>query len=409
MRQENPEEKGRTVMKKIFKVLCAALLIAGAAAFITPVFAEDASPAVATASTATTPAPALNVDDIKKMLGLSIYLQGSYNYNFNGPNSGLNDLRIFDQKTNSFMLDLAEIVFAKDPATLNSLGFKLKLSAGETAKFIHSLGLGSTNTDLPFDLTEAYISYLAPVGKGIRVDFGKMATFIGAEVIEARDNPNYSRSFLFNFAEPLTHTGIKVGYNFTDAFNAAFFAVNGWDDASDNNKGKSYGASIGFTPADQFSGNVNVITGPEQNNNNSNYRSLVDLVATIKPIKPLSLILNYDYGYETRVPVFGGSRWDGISAIVKYEITDAHAIALRGEYFDDAQGSRTGIAQDMKEVTLTWETKLLGSLILRPEYRHDWSNKTSFDSASGFGFVSPTNKGTKKEQDTLAFGVMYTW
>jgi len=94
---------------------------------------------------------------------------------------------------------------------------------------------------------------------------------------------------------------------------------------------------------------------------------------------------------------------------VKYEITDAHAIALRGEYFDDAQGSRTGIAQDMKEVTLTWETKLLGSLILRPEYRHDWSNKTSFDSASGFGFVSPTNKGTKKEQDTLAFGVMYTW
>jgi hypothetical protein len=46
---------------------------------------------------------------------------------------------------------------------------------------------------------------------------------------------------------------------------------------------------------------------------------------------------------------------------------------------------------------------------LRPEYRHDWSNKTSFDSASGAGFAGPTNPGTKKEQDTLAFGVMYTW
>ena len=128
--------------------------------------------ALATAPSTTTPAPGLNVDEIKKALGLSIYLQGSYNYNFNSPDSGMNDLRIFDQKANSFMLDLAEIVFAKDPATPNSLwASNSSFPPGETAKYIHSLGLGSSNTDLPFDLTEAYISYLAPVGKGIRVDF----------------------------------------------------------------------------------------------------------------------------------------------------------------------------------------------------------------------------------------------
>jgi hypothetical protein len=178
------------VMKKMGRVL-SAVLIAGMAAFAVPAYAEDAKPA-----------PGLNVDEIKKALGLSIYLQGSYNYNFNGPDSGLNDLRIFDQKANSFMLDLAQIVFQKDPPN-NGLGFKLKLSAGETAKYIHSVGLGSTHADYPFDLTEAYISYIAPLGKGIRVDFGKMATFIGGEVIEARDNVNYSRSFLFNYAEPV--------------------------------------------------------------------------------------------------------------------------------------------------------------------------------------------------------------
>jgi hypothetical protein len=364
--------------------MCAAL-IAGMAAFAAPVFAEDAKPA-----------PGLNVDEIKKALGLSIYLQGSYNYNFNSPDSGMNDLRVFDQKANSFMFDLAEIVFQKDPPT-GGLGFKLKLSAGETAKYIHSAGLGSSNADLPFDLTEAYISYVAPLGKGIRVDFGKMATFIGAEVIEARDKPNYSRSFLFNYAEPLTHTGIKVGYNFSDALNAAFFAVNGWDNSSDSNKGKSFGASLGFAPAEQFSGSINVITGPEQANNNSNNRSLVDLVATIKPIKPLSIILNGDLGYEEKAVGNVNASWHGISTIVKYDITDMHAVALRGEYFNDRQGARTGTAQELKELTLTWETKLLGSLILRPEYRHDWSNRNSFDSNS------------KKQQDTLALGVMYTW
>jgi hypothetical protein len=371
-------------MKKILNVLCTAVL-AGVAAFASPVFAEDAKPTTIV----------LNADDIKKALGLSIYLQGGYNYNFNGPTSGLNDQRIFDQKANSFMLDLAQIVFAKDPAT-GTIGFKLKLSAGETAKYIHSTGLGASNNDLPFDMTEAYISYVAPLGKGIRFDFGKMATFIGAEVIEAKDNVNYSRSFLFNYAEPLTHTGLKVSYNVTDTLSTAIFALNGWDNSSDNNKGKSYGASIGFAPADAFSTSVNVISGPEQANNNSNYRTLVDLVATIKPIKPLTISLNYDYGYEANAQATGGAHWSGVSAIAKVDITDAHSVALRGEYFRDDDGFRTATAQHLKEVTLTWETKLAGGLILRPEYRHDWSNRATFDS-------------TKKQQDTLALGVMYTW
>jgi hypothetical protein len=371
-------------MKKVFRVLCFAL-VAGMAAFSVPVFAEEAKPA-----------PGLNVDEIKKALGLSIYLQGSYNYNFNSPDSGLNDLRVFDQKANSFMLDLAQIVFQKEPP-IGGLGFKLKLSAGETAKYIHSLGMASSNADFPFDLTEAYISYVAPLGKGVRVDFGKWVTFFGAEVIEAKDNVNYSRSFLFNYAIPFTHTGLKVGYNLTDALSASFHVVNGWDNSSDNNKGKSYGASIGYAPAEAFSTVLNVMTGPEQANNNSNNRSLVDLVATIKPIKPLSIIVNGDLGYEEKAVGNVNANWHGISTIVKYDITDMHAIAMRGEYFNDRLGARTGRAQELKELTLTWETKLLGNLILRPEYRHDWSNRNSFDG------------NTKKQQDTLALGVMYTW
>jgi len=391
-------------MQNLTKILYA-LIFVFMAGFAIPAIAEDAKPA--DTKPADAKAASLTVDDIKKMLGLSIYLQGSYNYNFNSPGSGLNDQRIFDQKANSFMLDLAQIVFAKEPPT-GGVGYKLKLSAGETAKYIHSVGLGSTNTDQPFDLTEAYISYVAPLGKGIRVDFGKMVTFIGAEVIEARDNPNYSRSFLFNYAEPFTHTGIKIGYNFTDAVNAAVFVVNGWDDSSDNNAGKSYGLSIGFTPADAFSGNINMITGPEQNNTNSNYRSLVDVVATIKPVKPLSLILSGDLGYEPMVPGVGNATWSGIAAIAKYDVTDIHSVAVRGEYFNDRQGARTGTAQELKEVTLSWEIKPVSTLILRPEYRHDWSNRNGFDTNISGVAVTGRN-GTKKQQDTIALGVMYTW
>lgn len=403
MRQEIIKGEGEDSMRKISKVLCAALL-AGTAAFAAPVFAEDAKPV-----------PGLNADDIKKALGMSIYLQGGYTYNFNNPVSGENDQRVFDHKANSFTLDLAQIVFVKDPPT-DSVGYKLKISAGETAKWIHSRGLSGAPLSSPqvgdgtdaIDLTEAYVSYLAPIGKGLRFDFGKWATFFGAEVIEAKDNPNYSRSFLFNYAIPFTHTGLKVGYNFTDALNASFHVVNGWDNATDNNKGKSYGASIGYAPADAFSGYLNVMTGPEKDDSNDK-RNIVDVVATIKPTKKLSLILNADYGKEQRSAANGDSAtWSGIAAIAKYEVSDKHSVALRGEYFSDQDGVRTSTAQELKEVTLTWETKLNGGLILRPEFRHDWSNNKAFDSGSSSTPVTNGN-GMKRSQDTLALGVMYTW
>jgi hypothetical protein len=159
------------------------------------------------------------VNGIKDYLGLSIYLQGGYNFNFRNPDSGTNRQRVFDQEANSFLLDLAQIQFARE-APRGGVGYKLKLSFGETAKYIHSAGLGDPGE--AFDLTEAYVNYVAPLGSGLKVQFGKFVTYHGAEVIEARDNYNYSRSFLFNFAIPFTHTGFLVGYAFSPAFTANF-------------------------------------------------------------------------------------------------------------------------------------------------------------------------------------------
>jgi hypothetical protein len=374
-------------MKRTVFAVCLALISA------TGVLAEEAKPA------------GLKPDDVKNALGMSFYLQGSYIYNGNASQmttgSGQNDLRPLDHSANSFTLDLAQIVILKDPTAPGTAGFKMKISAGEWAKLIHATGLGTqpTGTANPesFDLTEAYMSYIAGVGKGLRFDFGKMGTFVGAEVLEAKDNPNYSRSFLFNYAEPLTHTGLKMGYAFTDAVNAALFVVNGWDNATDNNKAKTYGLSIGLTPAEVFSASINLLQGAEQTDNSSNMRTLWDIVATIKPTKKMAIILNYDDGKEEKAVAGADAKWSGLSGIVKYDLTDKYTVALRGETFDDKDGFRTGTVQKLKEMTLTFDAKLDGSLILRPEYRHDSSDKQSFDN------------GTKKTQDTIALGVMYSW
>ncbi len=345
-------------------------------------------------------ASSINVDEIKKALGLSIYLQGGYNYNFASPDSGENQLRVFDHKANSFTLDLAQIQFVKDPA-VGGLGYKLKLSFGETAKFIHATGLGNAGDE--FDLTEAYISYSAPLGKGLRFDFGKMATYHGAEVIEARDNPNYSRSYLFNFAIPFTHTGLKMSYAFSDTLNASVHVVNGWDNFNDNNKSKTMGLSVGYTPVEQLAMIFNLMYGPEKDDNNHDNRFLFDWVGTIKPVKNLSIILNTDYATEQHTdPDSGGTaKWYGVSAIAKYDFSDMYSLSLRGEYFNDQNGVRTGTPQHLKEVTLTPEIRVAQGLIVRPEYRHDWSNGTVFDAHD-----MPLNK---KQQDTIAVALMYTW
>ena len=409
-------------MKKMGSILGLKIGLAifcAVAAFSAAALAEDAKPV----------APAINADDLKKALGLSIYLQAGYTYNGNAGtangDSEQNDFRVFDHKANSFTLDLAQIVFVKDPA-LGNAGYKLKLSAGETAKWIHSRGLSGAPLTAPqagegtdsFDVTEAYISYNAAVGKGLRFDLGKFATFFGAEVIEAIDNPNYSRSFLFNYAIPFTHTGLKASYAFSDALSASFHIVNGWDESTDNNRGKSYGVSVTYTPAELFSLTVNGMTGPEQDeqgpnaptvgSSSSNTRNMLDLIATIKPVKPLSIILNYDDGSEDNVPgtllpsgISGDAKWNGLAGIVKYDFNDKYSAAVRAEYFDDKDGVRTGTVQKLKEVTVTPEIRLSGGVILRPEYRHDWSDKQSFDIVGG--------AATKKSQDTIALGVMYRW
>ena len=93
------------------------------------------------------------------------------------------------------------------------------------------------------------------------------------------------------------------------------------------------------------------------------------------------------------------ARWSGIAAILTYAASDRVRFAIRGEYVDDPHGYRLGTDQDtnLKEVTLTTDFILADGLVVRPEYRRDWSNQTVFDN------------DTKRSQDTIALGVMYRW
>jgi hypothetical protein len=393
--------KGGEKMKE--KILGLGLAILSFFAFQMNAGGQEAKPEAAPATPTDRKAgakPVTSLEDIKNLLGMSIYLQGGYTFNFENPDSGINRQRIFDQKANTFLIDLAQVQFAKDPP-VGGVGFKLKVSAGETAKLIHSAGLGTPDDE--FDLTEAYVDYVAPLGSGLKLRFGKFVTYHSAEVIEAKDNFNYSRSFLFNVAVPFTHTGFMAGYKFSEAFTANLYLVNGWDVTTDNNNGKTFGAGFIFTPLDAVQLTFNFMYGPEQPDNSSHNRFLFDWIGAFKVTKQLTLMANVDYANEESDPLNGGknSEWYGAALYAKYDFTDFFSTSIRAEYFDDKNGVRTGITQKLKEITLSTEFRIAKGLLVRPEYRHDWSDQKGFDSHK--------NTFDKKSQDTIALGVMYSW
>ncbi len=305
-----------------------------------------------------------------------------------------------------FGLNLVELVVDKAPEVTNSrTGYHVALGFGQAMNAVNATDHGG----LSFDqyLKEAYFSYLAPVGKGLQIDVGKFVTPAGAEVIETKDNWNYSRGLLFSYAIPYYHFGMRAKYAFNDKYSLNAMFVNGWNNVIDNNSGKTYGIGFGWNPNKKFGIAQNYMAGPEQNNLNSNLRQLSDTVITYSPTSKLSFIVNGDYGRGDRItypqtsivsqPVF----WTGVAGYVRYAFTGTSAFSTRYEYYDDHDGFTTGtlVATHVKEFTTTFERLVAHHIISRFEFRRDFANQPVF--------LKGSNPVT--DQNTLTAGLVFTF
>lgn len=354
--------------------------------------------AVAALNASTQPtAPAPSMASLLGPTSLSGFVDVYYGQNFNNPETRNSSLRAFDFNSNQFGLNLVELVADKQPDANNSrTGYHIALGFGQAMNVVNGTDPGG----LSFDqyLKEAYFSYLAPVGKGLQVDVGKFVTPHGAEVIETKDNWNYSRGLLFTYAIPFYHFGMRARYSFNEKYAVSGFFVNGWNNIVDNNTGKTYGAGFSWNPNRKFGITQNYMAGPEQANINRNWRQLSDTVVTYSPTGRLSFIVNYDYGRGDRLatlsrPVF----WTGAAGYVRYILNGQNAIATRYEYYDDKNGVTTGgfanpTPQHLHEFTETYEHLLAHHILTRLEFRRDMSNQPVF--AKGTTPVMSQNTAT---------------
>jgi hypothetical protein len=316
------------------------------------------------------------------------FIDGYYGYNFNKPGSMKNLYRNFDFNHNQFSLNYAELAIERKPGPL---GFRVDVGFGDAATLV---GAGDpAGPDIYRNFQQAYLS---ASHKKLQVDFGKFVTWAGAEVIETKDNWNYSRSLLFAWAIPYYHFGTRAVVTANDKVSLGGFVVNGWNNVAENNEAKTVGAQVILKPVPKFTFTQNYIVGKEQVGNP--VRHLVDSIATLDVAPNFSLMANYDYGMDRSHA--GRVRWQGIALYGRVTPTPKFRISPRIEWFDDPQGFTTGTSQTLKEGTLSLDYVVNEGMFLRGEYRYDWSDRSVFER---------NQRGILSHQSTLTLGVVYTY
>jgi len=327
--------------------------------------------------------------DVFKNSGISAtgYVDASYTYlSGTGTFTGGGFNRVYDRERNSFNLHAVDIALGYQPT--DGFGAFAQIDLGADADVSASTGTSATDQ---IDIQEAYVQY----ARGpLTVIGGKFATLAGAEVIESPANLNFSRSILFGYAIPFTHTGLRVSLAAGDMVKIHVGVNNGWDvfktSATAPSDGKTLEAGVALTPIKPLAINVAGYYGDAligtagAAGSYGAPRYVLDLVATYGITDNLSVALNADVGAQEDALAAGSdAAWSGIAAYLNWKFADRWRVAFRAEQFNDKDGYRTGVnsgagGQKWAEGTATVAFMPSANAEIRVEGRYD---KSDFDTA----------------------------
>jgi len=360
-------------------------------------------------------------------LGLDTY----YAYNFNHPVGRVNLLRAYDVFSNEISLSQASVILEHAP-DLNEgrrWGARLDLQFGQATDTLQGNPSNEPRPQIYRNIFQAYGTYVIPVGKGINIDFGKWSSSLGIEGNYTKDQMNYSRSYWFYFL-PFYHMGLRASIPLSDRFAINYWLVNGTNQVEATNGFKDQ--LFGFTakPSNSVSWTVNYYLGQEHPDREAadncgpvpiqpglcftairpapNGRThIFDSYVTWKATPKLAFALEGDYFiqrlWQNSAPGQSSapSHTDGGAAYFQYQVTPKIALATRAAYMSDRGALFSGISQALKENTLTLDYKVSEGLLMRYEWRRDFSNQPSF--------LSDAQGVLSKDQNTATLGIVWWW
>ncbi len=317
-------------------------------------------------------------------------VEAGTNVNFDDPANNFNFGHLFTDRANSFRMNQFQLTAEKDldpAATGLDWGFKVEGLYGTDARFTHSIGLWSLETNSPyqFDFIELNGQAHLPVifSGGIDLKAGIYSTPIGYEVINATGNFFYTHSYIFNYGIPLKHTGLISTSHVTDWLDiwaGVDTGLNGFlpTRSGDNNSSEAVLAGFGINnpiPNLTILGLAHVGSEDAYNKNapanyfnaagrrqdpNRHTRQIYDIVTSYKVNDQISVANELDYikddlGVETGTALTSHSNAtaEGAALYGIYTFNDQLSFGARGEVFRDDQGffvAGFGSAQDFMRV-----------------------------------------------------------
>jgi len=378
----------------------------------------------------------LTADDRKNLdflsgTTLNVALDTYYEYNFNHPIGRVNLLRAYDVLSSEFSLNQADIVLDHPPdvASGRRWGGRLDLQFGQATDTSQGNPANEPRPDIYRNIYQVYGTYIVPLGKGLTVDFGKWGSSLGVEGNYTKDQMNYSRSFWFNYL-PFYHMGFRASYPVNDRLSLNYWVINGTNQVEATNGFKD--ELFGFTakPRKSVSWTVNYYVGQEHPDRTpatdcgpipvqpglcftaitpapNGRLHIFDSYATWQATPKLTLQVEGDYAIErlwaNQAPGESSapSHLDGGVGYIQYQLTRKIALATRAEYMSDRGGLFSGLTQALKENTVTFDYKIADGMLMRYEWRRDFSNQPSF--------LTDVQGVLSKEQNTATVGFLWWW
>jgi Putative beta-barrel porin-2, OmpL-like. bbp2 len=327
--------------------------------------------------------------------------------------------------SNAFSLSQAGVILENkvDPEHGKRFGLRLDMQFGQATETLQGSASNELRPDVWRNIFQAYGTYVAPVGSGLTVDFGKWASSLGIEGNYAKDQMNYSRSYLFQFL-PFYHTGVRLNYKLNDAVGVNYWITNGTQQTEPFNNFKDQLFGLNLQPHKTVAWTVNYYFGQEHPdvqyfpnatipdlptqqgtpfqpipNAPKGKLHIVDTYMTWQATPNLTVALEGDYVIQRLLTSSAPSHTIGAAGYARYQFTPKLAIAARTEYLSDRGGLYTGSTQAVKEGTLTFEQKIADGFLMREEWRRDASNHPYF--------LTDTLGILKKEQNTATLGVIW--
>ena len=345
---------------------------------------------------------------------VSAYLDLAYIVDFNFPENHLWRSRTTSTRFNEFAPNMAFLNVRKDTTADSRWGMELGIQGGYDSKdFAFLQGEPKVGgADTLRHVQRANVSYLAPLGNGLTIQAGLFNSLIGYESLYAKDNANYTRSWIADNT-PYMMFGINARYQVNDRLGLAAFIINGYYHLSRPNDQPSYGAQMIYKPSAQLTVTETLYAGPDQNKTAFEFWRFYLNSIVERRTDDLLLALSYDIGTESIANQTGAPRTFvmGGNVVARWSIDSHWAVALRPEFYWDRNGRWTGNEQFVKAMTTTLEYAVpfgWTKTRIRAEYR--WDESTG--AGGGFfkdGDVAPGTPGLTASQHLLLLALLCTF